>query len=758
MKKTKEIKWEFPIPRTHCGIVMGNGNFGALIWGKENLNVTVNRSDFWDHRGGELLIKGSTYEKLKSAFDPEDPLKLARVFIRKEQPKDVFRSTRLPLGRFEFQLYTGYTLQKVVLEPDKGIVTVYAKNKKTGKLNKITLVLSPKKNVLLIIDKKHVIKNVQTQPSWNFVGEELSRYKFDSPIDVRRKKLSGWIQMCPEDPAVAALCRQTADGFLVCLSRGTTPEKTLEAGLIEINTCQKQGQSRFIKTNRTWWHSYWEQIPSVSLPSKFYGQFLNYALYKFACATNPNSPIPAGLQGPWVEEHCLPPWSADYHFNVNIQQIYTLAFPSNNLDHLLPLFDMLDSFREVMRQNAKILVGIEDGLALAHAVDDRGYACGGISAGSSIDHAVSGWTAQLYWLYYEYTSDEKFLRERAFPFMKGVMRVYEEMLETKGEKFSLPIGISAEYAVIKKNIKQRVGRNPSYQLACIHMIVDALLKASEILNKPPRKIWKQISKNLPAYTLVGETGKERIAIWEGQDIEESHRHHAHLACIYPFDTLGKETPEKRRIIANSIDRWLTVGMSDWSEWCIPWAVIIQARIGFTEGALMLMDIWKKLFVNEGLATVYVPKFPGISMHRISNLNKPANPWNNNDSGKNISISDEDTEIMQLDGTMAAATAIYEMLVHNRNGMTYVFPAVPEEWKNVSFSNIRVPGPFSVSAVKKSGIIREVAVKSLGGKTLRLNVCGLTAMRIPGKLKKTRLPCTLNLSKGETIRLVAESNT
>ena len=36
----------------------------------------------------------------------------------------------------------------------------------------------------------------------------------------------------------------------------------------------------------------------------------------------------------------------------------------------------------VMRGNARNLFGIDDGLLMTHAVDDRGYQCGGIAAGS----------------------------------------------------------------------------------------------------------------------------------------------------------------------------------------------------------------------------------------------------------------------------------------------------------------------------------------------------------------------------------------
>ena len=51
----KSIVFSFPLTRPHCGVPLSNGNFGALVWGGNTLNVTVNQNDLWDHRGGELV-------------------------------------------------------------------------------------------------------------------------------------------------------------------------------------------------------------------------------------------------------------------------------------------------------------------------------------------------------------------------------------------------------------------------------------------------------------------------------------------------------------------------------------------------------------------------------------------------------------------------------------------------------------------------------------------------------------------------------
>ena len=118
---------------------------------------------------------------------------------------------------------------------------------------------------------------------------------------------------------------------------------------------------------------------------------------------------------------------------------------------------------------------------------------------------------------------------------------------------------------------------------------------------------------------------------------------------------------------------------------------------------MLLNIWKEIFINEGWATVYLPKFRGLSAHRRNDMLKPK----------------ETSEIMQLDGTMAGATAILEMLVHEKQGVVHVFPAVPDEWLDISFKNIRLPGAFLISAERKNGRLISLSIKSLKGGTMKL---------------------------------------
>lgn len=739
MKKITSFCMDFPIPRTHCGTVMGNGNMGAMVWGNENLHITINRADFWDHRGGETIMEGNSYKKLVAAIDPNDGSAVDKVFVREKFPDNVWKPQRIPVGRFEFALKNGIKLLKSELVYKNGEIIIH-----TDSEHKIKLSQGVKDNVLYVEDTGKIIDKVISKPSWEFEKsrEWLSRLAFKGPELVNENNLTGWLQACPQDPSLASLCGRTENGFIISLELGADNKAAMEHSVSSISEF-KNNISYFLKANSDWWKKYWKDTPELNFPDEFFNNFFKYALYKFAAATNPASPRPAGLQGPWHEEYQHAQWSGDYHFNINIQQIYTLAFGIGKPEHLMPLFDMVESdiFMKNMRHNAHVMFGIDDGLLLTHAVDDRGFQCGWISTGSTLDQACGGWLAQLYWLYYKYTLDEKFLRDRAVPFMRGILRVYEAMLEGKNGTFSIPLAISAEYGCRNPNGKV-AGKDPSYQFACIHMLLDALLEASAILKIQPEAKWLEMKKKVPPYTLFEgidqySQPEKRIAIWEDQDLEYCHRHHSHLACIYPFDTTANiNDPEKDEILNNSIDHWVHKGMGEWSEWCMPWAAIIQTRMGFSEAPAIIMNIWKELFINEGMTTTYLPKFRGLTVHRRPDMLKPK----------------ETNEIMQLDGTMGGATAMIEMLAHKHAGTVNIFQGIPPKWKNVSFKNIRLPGSFKVSASRKNGKLKELILESSGGEKIKLSVSGVKKLKMESANteKIINLPCTLEMKKGEKI--------
>ncbi len=760
MKRKRIATFEFPLPRTHAGVAMGNGMFGALVWGVDKLHITVNRSDFWDHRGAEFIVEGMSYERLKAADDPSDPSKVQDVFqkLRQPMPPGVRYPTRLPMGRFELTLQDGTIPARGELDVGTGVLSIRMQGK--GK-ETLRLALHPRRPLLLIKDPSGLVTAVKARPSWEWVGDEFTSMNFKAPSRFEGDGLVGWAQECPDDPAMAAVAKSETGRLLIGMCPGADADAARAATLAEFESAP--AERTFLAETRAWWRKFWDGKPEIELPSKFFSMFMDYAVYRFACATNPNSALPCALQGPWVEEYQFPPWCGDYTVNENIQQIYTLAFPCGATDHLAPLFDWLESLKVVMRRNAKLLFGIDDGLLLTHSVDDRGAVLqGGLCTMGALDQGCLAWLAQLSWLQYLHTGDKEFLRARALPLMRGVMRVYEAMLEPDGDSLALALSVSPEYGQPVPcddpnqfyNRLIRNGRNSSFQLAAIHLLADALIKTASELGVEPEESWLTVKRKTPPYTLVGAADNQRIAVWEGQDLAVPHRHHSHLASIYPFDTLGEPTPDQREVIENSIDHWVNLGLGDASEWSMPWSAIILARTGRPEAAYEHLRLWRDLFLNEGFSSVYIPRFKGISLHVFKKLY--ADGLRNNVFHKSnaAGMRLEDCEIMQLDGMMGAASAIYELLVQTRGESLHVFPAIPRNWRNLTFRGIRAAGGLSIDGAWKDGRAEEVVIRGNRAHSVRLHIGGLdhATLQQEGMRREVAMPCTLKLPPGGSVQL------
>jgi len=698
MKRSYE--WRFPLPRTHTGMLQGNGTIGAMIWGEANvLKITIGRADFWDHRGGKPWTEGMSYDNIRRLLEAGDEEGLRALFEEPAlAPGEPRRPSVLPLGRIEVVLPPRFHLDRGQLDLGTGDVVVHALTQ-DGAECPIRITLSMDRPILHVgFAEAATPSQVRSVPSWEYVGDYLESISFAEPLMFENEALCGWVQERPADPSLCLGYRLEGTELWLTAVYGEDVQSARRAAANAISLAASCGVKSIHEANRSWWATYWQQVPHIDIPSERLSFLYHYGMYKFAGLTNPSG-VPATLQGPWIEEYQMPPWSSDYHFNINVQMCYWPAYRGNLLHHLPPLFEMISSWEDKLRDNARIFLGIDDGLMLPHSVDDRGTCMGGFWTGS-VDHGCTAWVAHMMYQYYLYTGDQRFLREVAYPFMVGAMRVYEEMLEREGERFVLPVGVSPEF---RGAAIDAWGRNASFQLACIHWLCQALGEAASTLGREPKPIWQQIGAGLPRACLHGSAGEQEIALWEGLPLPESHRHHSHLAGIYPFDTLDLDDPHWRRTAENSLRTWIREGMGMWSGWAMPWASIIHTRVGNADMAELVLEIWEKVFTNEGHGTLHDCRFPGFTL-----------------MGAGATVArDTRGEIMQMDAGMGVAAAIMEMLLHTRQGVNHLFSGAPDSWEQVSFRNLRTEGGFLVSANRCNGVVGEIRVLSENGGTFRL---------------------------------------
>ncbi len=653
------VQWEFPRTAScHEGIPFADGRTGVLVWGGgDTINLTVGRGDLWDHRGGYAWTDEQNYSNICAAVATRDNDRLKSLFSN-EPPANWggrYNPYMLPLGRVVVKV-PGKTIQRGVLDTDTGL----------GELSFtdgtcVRLAMSKPSHAFAMRFPKDAAYSVRSVPGTEFdVWKTLANRGFEKAhvLDGSVTGMGGFSWKLPADERVWLSWTVEGREFVLKTGRG---DKVLAGGV---------PFDRMASESVAHWAAFWREGARVKVPDPVIQQIFDLGMYKFGAMTDPDG-FAAGLQGQWLEDDRLVPWNGDYHFNINVQECYSPAYRGGHFRNLMPLFRMVLSWRPLLRDNARKFVGIDHGYVLPHSVDDRGVCIGGFWTGT-IDHASTAWIASMMMRYVRYSGDVDFLKSGAFDFMKGAMNVYRAMMEERNGRLSIPIGPSPEWG--DSDVQKAVGRDPSFQLAAAHRLAKDLADAAGLLGESPDPMWLDVSKRLPAFA----DGPNGFQLFEGQPFIASHRHHSHMAGIYPFDTIDFGDANSRRAAYATYRNWVFKGPGEWSGWCVPWAAILHTRFGSADAAVQMLHNWKVFYNNPGHGSLHDAFRSGFTVF----TGRPT--------------------IMQMDGQCTAVTAILELMAHETNGRVEFFKGCPDDWKEVSFENLALSDGRRVSGSRING--------------------------------------------------------
>ena len=667
------VTWDFPRTGScHEGLAFGDGRTGVLVWGGGNeIRLTVGRADLWDHRGGYPWTDEQSYTNIVAAQQSGDVARLHALFKKDTPPGEPRNPYMLPLGRVVVTIKEPWTLDSGSLDTATGIGSLRLKNGRRGLMIPMAMGKDSRVFVLKISDGS-VLFEVKTVPATEFpvYEQKLKPLGFEKArvIDGAAPDAGGFKWNLPADEPVW-LSWTRKDG-VVAVKTGRGDKVVADVRPDVFDTVAKE--------SREYWAKFWAEGARVKVPDPVIQRIYDYGMYRFGAMTDPDG-VPAGLQGVWLEDDRLVPWNGDYHFNINVQECYSPAFRGGHFDNLKPLFKMVLSWRPLLRENARKFVGIGDGYVLPHSVDDRGVCIGGFWTGT-IDHGSTAWVAAMMMKYVRYSGDVAFLKDGAYDFMKGAMNVYRMMMEEKDGRLSIPLAPSPEWC--GADVKRAVGRDPSFQLAAAHRLARDLVDAAKLLGEKPDAMWLDVEKRLPQYS-AGPSGLE---LFQGQALTDSHRHHSHMAGLYPFDTLDISDKATRDVAAKTYNTWVYQGTGCWSGWCVPWASILNTHVGNAQAAVWMLHAWDAYFCNPGHGSLHNAYAPGFSTFTVFGS----------------FAGSGDGQIMQMDGQCAAAAAVLELMAHEVNGKVEFFKGCPESWREVSFENLALSDGRRVSGNRVAG--------------------------------------------------------
>ena len=432
------------------------------------------------------------------------------------------------------------------------------------------------------------------------------------------------------------------------------------------------GFDKIYQQHRGWWKQFWS-ASSISIPDKLLEKQWHLEQYKFASTARKQGP-PISLQAIWTADNGrLPPWKGDFHHDLNTQLSYWPAYSGNHLDLEEGFVNWLWDHRETFRNYTKNYFAT-DGINVPGVTTLNGEPMGGWIQ-YSFGPTVSSWLAQHFYWHWRFSMDQEFLEEKAYPWIKEV-GIYLEQLSTRrvNGKRQLPMSSSPE---IHDNSREAwFEKTTNFDLALIHWTYEKAAELAMVLGKQEEaQKWQKLRSEWPELDVDPETG---LTIGPGTPFTNSHRHFSHLVALHPLGLVDVSNgPEDRNIIQKSLSTLHHKGSDWWVGYSFSWQANLYARARLGNEAAEALRIFAANFCLPN------------SFH-----------VNGDQSGKGFSKFTY--RPFTLEGNFAFAAGLQEMLLQSHTNMIRVFPAIPDDWEEASFRNLRAQGAFLISAWREKG--------------------------------------------------------
>ena len=473
-----------------------------------------------------------------------------------------------------------------------------------------------------------------------------------------------------------------------------------------------------------WWNDYWKRS-SVSVPDPILERQYYLDMYKFGCVARGNTP-PISLQAIWTaDDGKLPPWKGDFHHDLNTELSYWPGYSGNHLDLTEGFTNWLWKVKDENKRWTKQYFEV-DGLNVPGVTTISGKPMGGWIQ-YSMSPTTSAWLSHHFYLQARYSND-RVMAKKAYEYLLNTeifldTLFHKEMLDTT---FTV-LGSSPEYN--DNSIKAWFKSSSNYDRALIFYLNNAMDNLERIPGGSETHIAFMGELYPEVLTrreyAVNETG---LMIAPGQNLEHSHRHQNHLLAIHPIGLLNIEDSAQKIIIDNSLKHIEKLGTRQWVGYSFAWIGSIYARAQNGDSAAVNLKRFATNFVSS-------------------------NSFHLNGDQRGGEYSDFTYRPFTLEGNFAFAQGIHEMLLQSHKNFIEVFPAIPKEWKNVSFKTLRAEGAFLISAIKEDGVPMEVKIRSETGGILKIKLPFKTWINTGidrSLIKMVNGIAEMKTSKGQTI--------
>ncbi|MCL4638416.1 MAG: glycoside hydrolase [Pseudosphingobacterium sp.] len=549
-----DLHYTQPVEKSEEGQPIGNGRMGSLVWTTPSqVKLQINRADVFGNNSASnnFFERNTEYIGATAKVDIDFG---EQVFVAPTYRQHLSCYTGISTVKGK-----GIDAQVMALA-EEDVIILHVKDERTLPRSIMTNLGMLRKPVTKR-GNHTAISKLEQEGDYMILTQEFreDEYYCASAVVISLSDHPGSIELTNES-TMRISNAQDASEFTVFIASAATfdPTENVKATAVaSMKSVRKQHYLKLLKAHQAWWADFWQKsfihLSSSDREADYVEQ--NYTYYLYVMASSSRGKYPTKFNGMlWSTGGDLRQWGNAF-WGANQSCLYNALFPTNHMELMDPLFNLYynnyktfevaaqqqwrskgiyipetmgfdgvpsmpdDIAREMQalyllekpwtQRSGRFMAYAETKIPFLsrwnwkHAGEWREgkwtYQERGDGPYGPVNHLFSRGAkiAYQFWQKYEYTKDEKWLREKAYPMLKGVGEFYRNFPNVKKE----PDG---KYHIYHVNDNESIwgGHNTVEEIASMRGVFPVLIKASEVLqvDVEMRPIWQEFLKHLAPLT------------------------------------------------------------------------------------------------------------------------------------------------------------------------------------------------------------------------------------------------------------------